>query len=931
MHVSAGKDLGCNFFLAFVDVLRSNRPGVAKTCECEDFVTYYADEDGDGYGNPALSVQSETALPGFVDNSDDCDDQDAGTHLDAAEVCDGVDNNCNGDIDEGFERDDYYTDADGDGYGDAGDPVAACAQPDGTVDNPSDPNDSDEDISPEICDGIDNDGDGEVDEALLELDFGDETFASDILTLSGDAQQDADEAVLSLVTTARNQRGSAMVAFPMPSDAWRISFEMFMGNGSGADGLGLIILDPDESNLLGESGGGLGVRGLNGYTVEFDTYRNGFWGDPNENHVALIDNRSFLHLAINDTIPELEDTGWMDVEIVGTADYIVVYLDGDRVLVADRPSDLPDDVMLGLSAATGSKTNDHLIDSLAISCPTPEDEVPPCEMYTFYGDDDGDGYGDGDAPIEACEQPPGAVGNDLDCDDTDPMVSEERTFYGDMDADGYGSPTDAVFSCGAPDGYVSDDTDCEDGFSSVNPGMVEACDGLDNNCDTVVDEGLQAYFYADVDADGYGDPADAVFSCEAPDGYVSDDTDCDDGFSSVNPGMEEVCDDLDNNCNDDVDEGVTMLAWLDEDRDQHGHPLLVADVCAIGDGMADIGDDCDDRHPKVYPGAAESCDERDNDCDGDIDEGVTEVFYADVDIDSYGDSADRVEACAAPEGYVSDSGDCDDRDSDTFPGAPELCNDLDDDCDGLADNGLPDQDGSGVADCREVAVLVTERGAIRGMQYGCEGQKALERELDEMADALDELGLGMVTFIEGDDLDLDGLSAYPVVVYHNMGWARQGDAETVQRLARAADMGKGLVLMGDDLAFLAERYDRRGEDSLKQLASLETYHSNGTRGLGTERADTIHPVIDGPWGTVTGFPYVADIDKVTLKDRATTPLLYLDGTDHPAAWAKESFTQRTAAIAAGLYASHDCRLSDPDGLDELRALFQNAVWWVGRY
>ena len=87
-----------------------------------------------------------------MENSDDCDDQDGSTYPDASEACDGADNNCNGDIDEGFERVDYYADADGDGYGDGNEPVAACEQPDGAVDNPSDPDDSDADISPEICD-----------------------------------------------------------------------------------------------------------------------------------------------------------------------------------------------------------------------------------------------------------------------------------------------------------------------------------------------------------------------------------------------------------------------------------------------------------------------------------------------------------------------------------------------------------------------------------------------------------------------------------------------------------------------------------------------------------------------------------------------------------------------------------------------------------
>ena len=77
----------------------------------------------------------------------------------------------------------------------------------------------------------------------------------------------------------------------------------------------------------------------------------------------------------------------------------------------------------------------------------------------------------------------------------------------------------------------------------------------------------------------------------------------------------------------------------------------------------------------------------DNDCDGVVDEGVSDgstVYYLDSDGDGYGVVEDSVTSCAPPEGYSTDSGDCDDTDVNTYPGAPELCDDVQNDCDGLS-------------------------------------------------------------------------------------------------------------------------------------------------------------------------------------------------------------------------------------------------------
>ncbi len=114
------------------------------------------------------------------------------------------------------------------------------------------------------------------------------------------------------------------------------------------------------------------------------------------------------------------------------------------------------------------------------------------------------------------------------------------------------------------------------------------------------------------------------------------------------------------------------------------------------------GPDCDDSNPAVRPGAVESCDGRDDDCDGFTDEGATTRYHRDADDDGHGDPAVHVDACAPPPGHVEPAGDCDDGNRLVGPGAVEACDGRDDDCDGFTDEGATtryyrdaDEDGYG--------------------------------------------------------------------------------------------------------------------------------------------------------------------------------------------------------------------------------------------
>ena len=183
-------------------------------------------------------------------------------------------------------------------------------------------------------------------------------------------------------------------------------------------------------------------------------------------------------------------------------------------------------------------------------------------------------------------------------------------------------------SCSAPDGYVADNTDCNDDSDAAYPGGTEVCDdGLDNDCNDAIDEDTAVdapTWYADDDGDDFGDPDTSLMSCSAPDGYVADNTDCDDDDDEIHPDATEICgDDIDNDCNDEVDgpEAVDAVAWyLDGDRDDFGDPDSSLVLCDAPDGYVANNNDCDDDDDDIFPGAIETLgDETDSDCNGDDD------------------------------------------------------------------------------------------------------------------------------------------------------------------------------------------------------------------------------------------------------------------------------------------------------------------------
>ncbi len=234
------------------------------------------------------------------------------------------------------------------------------------------------------------------------------------------------------------------------------------------------------------------------------------------------------------------------------------------------------------------------------------------------------------------------------------------------------------------DGFAGD-VDCDDQDPSIHPDAEEVCDRVDNDCDSRIDEGFTLQWYQDADGDGWGNDEAVVTECVKPEGYVDRGQDCDDTSASYHPNArEDDCEDArDYNCDGKV-------GYDDGD----------------GDGFAACAD-CDDGDPARHPGADELCDGVDQDCDDQVDEDPSDApsWWFDADGDGYGGPLEQL-WCEAPDGFVANGEDCDDLDPSEFPGADEVCDGDDDDCDGQVDEPdaldtstwYADSDGDGFGD-----------------------------------------------------------------------------------------------------------------------------------------------------------------------------------------------------------------------------------------
>jgi hypothetical protein len=363
-----------------------------------------------------------------------------------------------------------------------------------------------------------------------------------------------------------------------------------------------------------------------------------------------------------------------------------------------------------------------------------------------------------DADPGAVECPPSCTDSDqdgfnleggecglIDCNDGDPLTSPgagEICDGADNDCDGQ---VDEGFDADQ-DGVTVCEGDCDEGDALVFPGATENCsDGIDNDCDQLVDADDPGAVACgpnctDSDQDGF-----------ALEGGECGPVDCSDSDPAVNPDATESCSDgIDNNCNllVDIDDPVAVGCGPDcTDSDQDGFSLEGGDCGPV---------DCNDGDALVNPAADEDCsDGIDNNCD--------QLVDADdpVAVGCGPDCTDSDQDGFNLEGGDCGPVDCDDNDALTSPDAPEICDGVDNDCNGQADEGFDaDQDGVTICegDCDDGDALVFP-GAAENCGDG------IDNDCDQLVDVDDPGAVGCgpdCTDIDQDGFSLEGGECGPV-------------------------------------------------------------------------------------------------------------------------------------------------------------------------
>ena len=300
-----------------------------------------------------------------------------------------------------------------------------------------------------------------------------------------------------------------------------------------------------------------------------------------------------------------------------------------------------------------------------------------------------------------------------DCDDASAEVGSE-TWYVDADGDTFGDSATAMTGCELGEGFSQQAGDCDDGDPLVFPDAEERCNGADDDCDGVADnDAPTGTWWMDSDGDSYGDPAAPVSACEQPPGTVGNDLDCDDGTELVSPDAQEICNNIDDDCDqlidfEDPDLDSAEHTWfVDVDLDGWGIEDNPIEDCEQPDGTSSESGDCDDTNPYIHPGLKQddcATEGVDDNCDGATDppDSLNAILsWPDQDGDGFGDPVNPFWGCVLLPEYVLNGLDCDDTDPCTHLGATEVCDG------GIDNNCLNDGD----VGCITVATDTSDTGA----------------------------------------------------------------------------------------------------------------------------------------------------------------------------------------------------------------------------